>query len=586
MNEFPKAMLFKVAFSLLSSLLLFLCLVDLGFLAWFSLLPLLFSLHKSTLRQSLLYTFLCGLTYFMGITYWVARIFIRPWVVLSLYLTVGFLFFGVVTHFVLSKVSFPYLRILIVSGAWVLVEFGRSFTALAFPIGLLGDSQYSFLPLMQLSKWTGIWGVSLLVALFNMAIFETIVGLVKSIGDYKQPTAEINGSVNNNSVNNNSTSNNHTVNHPVYRPIRNSILLPFRYPAVVGVVILIVIISGIPVLNGNLHRVIKNKNLKEIKLSIVQPNIPLGEKYIHGSGVLIPEPYSSDKYFMDGTELVIFPESILWGWVDEEENVEFKQWAKETLSKESLYLLIGQVVPVEDPSSYKKDLYKKARESEETEEVGPTEHEATEHETKERGRFYNSVLFYDPYMNLIGQYNEIHPVPFTQYIPYPNVLKILSFIDYTVVDIIPGNDYTPFYFPGKGKIGINICFESTIPRISRNFRKNGAQVIIIISDQASCFDTRAPWYSFNINARTRAIENGCYVVQCANTGISGIISPAGEVIASSQLLSKEVLYGSIFLMPGKTFYSKFGDLVMYVYWGVTFVLGCCYLCRPGSKKFF
>ena len=40
-------------------------------------------------------------------------------------------------------------------------------------------------------------------------------------------------------------------------------------------------------------------------------------------------------------------------------------------------------------------------------------------------------------------------------------------------------------------------------------------------------DSIAPWHHL-IFSKTRAIENGCYVVHCANTGFSAIISPAGN----------------------------------------------------------
>lgn len=561
-----KVILLKTIFSLLSSLLLFLSLVDLGFLAWFCLLPLFFSLYRSSLRQAFFYSFLCGMAYFMGINYWVARLVIVPWLILSLSLSTGFVIFGIAACFIFSKVFLPYLRMLLVGGIWVLVEFIKSFTPFAFPIGLLGDSQHSFLPLMQIARFTSIWGVSLIVVLFNLAIFETVVGFLKS-----QKTNEFEERFGTKSL--------RPRGFPYISWRRQKGSLYFKHFGYftclvsVGMVLLVIVISGILVLNNNLHRVIKERNLQEVKVAIVQPNIPLGEKYIRGSGVLIPESYSADRYFKHGTELVIFPESVLWGHM--EENEPFKKWAVKALSKEKLYLLVGQVVPVKETN---KDYYKddnKDDKDDKDSKVMESSHEGEQG----RGKFHNSVLFYDPEFNLIRQYDQIHPIPFTQYIPYPDILKILSFLDYTVVDIIPGNDYTPLNFPGKGKIGINICFESTLPQISRNFRNNGAEAIIVISDQASCFDSRAPWYNFAVNSRARAIENGCYVVQCANTGISGIISPSGEILVSSQLLDREVLYGSIFLMPEKTFYSKFGNLLMYIYWGVVFSLAKYYFVR-------
>ena len=64
---------------------------------------------------------------------------------------------------------------------------------------------------------------------------------------------------------------------------------------------------------------------------------------------------------------------------------------------------------------------------------------------------------------------------------------------------------------------------------------------------------------------TRAIENGCYVIHCANTGFSAIISPAGNFVEKLDLMDKDVLYGTVYLIPEKTFYAKYGNILLYIY---------------------
>jgi apolipoprotein N-acyltransferase len=58
---------------------------------------------------------------------------------------------------------------------WVTLEYGRTYALTGFPWSILGYSQYSFLPLIQISDLTGVYGVSFLVAAFNGLLYEITV---------------------------------------------------------------------------------------------------------------------------------------------------------------------------------------------------------------------------------------------------------------------------------------------------------------------------------------------------------------------------------------------------------------------------
>ncbi|OGD35495.1 hypothetical protein A2V94_06500 [Candidatus Atribacteria bacterium RBG_16_35_8] len=160
--------------------------------------------------------------------------------------------------------------------------------------------------------------------------------------------------------------------------------------------------------------------------------------------------------------------------------------------------------------------------------------------------------------------------------PYPKILGFLKFLDFSIVNLVPSEDYSPINYPGKGKLGINICYESTIPSIARNIRNNGAEAIFVLADNSSVDESIAPWHHL-IFSKVRAIENGCYVIHCANTGMSAIISPDGELLVRSGLLEKVVLYRSIFLIPEKTFYTRYGNILMFLYCGIVFSAVFLYL---------
>jgi apolipoprotein N-acyltransferase len=62
----------------------------------------------------------------------------------------------------------------------------------------------------------------------------------------------------------------------------------------------------------------------------------------------------------------------------------------------------------------------------------------------------------------------------------------------------------------------------------------------------------------------RAIEEGRYLARSANTGISGIVNPYGQVVARSALFERTAIVGEVRFLTGRTLYSRFGDIVAYV----------------------
>ena len=58
----------------------------------------------------------------------------------------------------------------------------------------------------------------------------------------------------------------------------------------------------------------------------------------------------------------------------------------------------------------------------------------------------------------------------------------------------------------------------------------------------------------------RAIENRRSVIRCANTGISMIVDPYGNIMEESKLNTKDIIEESVKISDKKTFYTKYGDL--------------------------
>ena len=67
-------------------------------------------------------------------------------------------------------------------------------------------------------------------------------------------------------------------------------------------------------------------------------------------------------------------------------------------------------------------------------------------------------------------------------------------------------------------------------------------------------------------------------------GISAVINPIGEIISKTELGKKVVLYETIYLNSQKSFYSRFGNIIMYIYFGFSFVFLCIYTVTGRKRK--
>ncbi|OPL17493.1 MAG: hypothetical protein AVO38_00470 [delta proteobacterium ML8_D] len=476
-----------------------------GFLAWFCLVPYFIVAYYSNLRQTVFFSFLLGLAYFSGVTYWFLEYSFVFWLPILGILASYIIIFGIVLYFIYSKIKWPVLRFILISAVWMAIEFFRNRTFLAFPWGMIAYSQHDYLAVMQMAKITGAYGVSLILILFNTALSESIIDSIKK--------EKIN--------------------------IKN-----FRYALPVICLVLIIMVSGFININSYRNDTGQRKETG-INIALVQTNISFDDKFEKDSSVLIPEPHSKDEYFNKGTELIVFPESVIWGTL--ERNKTFGEWAQKTIKRQNLYLITGQILWDEDKN------------------------------------YYNSVVLYSPESEIAGRYNKIHPLPCAEYMPYPDVLGFLSFLNIAKLNITPVREFEMINYPPKGSLGINICFESTLPIIARSFRNNGAEAIFVFTDDAGFKDSLASWQHV-IFSRVRAIENGCYVVHSSNMGVSAIIDPVGEISSQTKLGRKVVLYDTIFLNSDRTFYSVYGNVIMYIYFGISLIYLAIYIIHKTMFK--
>jgi apolipoprotein N-acyltransferase len=175
---------------------------------------------------------------------------------------------------------------------------------------------------------------------------------------------------------------------------------------------------------------------------------------------------------------------------------------------------------------------------------------------------YNSALFVRPDGTVAGRYDKIHLVPWGEYIPYKNFFSFAKNLTQQAGDMTHGWRRVVFSTGGH-RFGVFICYEEIFGDEVRLFAKQGAQVLVNISNDGWYGDTCAPWQTLNMS-RMRAIENRRWLLRDTNTGITTVIDPYGRLTASVQrhaLTSLAARYG---YRSDQTFYTLHGDLFAYL----------------------
>ncbi|MFQ5952099.1 MAG: apolipoprotein N-acyltransferase [Candidatus Omnitrophota bacterium] len=147
-------------------------------LAWVFLVPLLFVIKRSDERMSFLWSYLSGVVFFGCLLYWLVNVSILGMVILVLALAFFFGFFGLVARIILKYAA----DIFILPFFWVALEYIRGHIFTGFPWGLLAYSQYQNINLIQIADFTGAYGVSFLIVMFNMAAFGYLVRVERKLG--------------------------------------------------------------------------------------------------------------------------------------------------------------------------------------------------------------------------------------------------------------------------------------------------------------------------------------------------------------------------------------------------------------------
>lgn len=174
------------------------------------------------------------------------------------------------------------------------------------------------------------------------------------------------------------------------------------------------------------------------------------------------------------------------------------------------------------------------------------------------GSQHTSVLLFDGAGRTVDRYDKVKLVPFGEYVPWRERLDRIEAIDQVPVDRVPGERPHAVATEGVPPFGTPICYENSFPTIERAMVNDGAEFLVLTTNNAS-YEMTAASRQHVLMSRLRAVETARWVVHAAVSGISAIVSPSGEVVTSSELFVPTITRSTIRASDVRTLYVRLGD---------------------------
>jgi apolipoprotein N-acyltransferase len=162
-------------------------------------------------------------------------------------------------------------------------------------------------------------------------------------------------------------------------------------------------------------------------------------------------------------------------------------------------------------------------------------------------------------------YVKRQPVPFGEYIPFRSLIGWYPPIQrMRPTDAYAGREVGVLDAGIDGvRVGAVICFESVFPRLVHSQVREGANILVVATNNSS-FGRTAMSDQHLAFSSLRAVETGRWVVHAALTGKSAIVDPSGGVHQETGLYEQALLRADIPLVESRTLATYVGDGVGWV----------------------
>jgi apolipoprotein N-acyltransferase len=462
---------------------------------------------RRPLRAALGWGTVAGLTFFLPLISWIVHI--GEWVAWPALALVQAGFVGLFVVLVALWGERPWRPVWVVL-AWVAVEAVRSVAPLGgFGWGVLGYSQADGGPLLGLARSFGVLGVSAAAAAIGAAV-EELVHRVRVAAAVHRAEEERSLPV-------------AAWGEVGFGAARSSLL------AILALLVAGVVLSGAPPAASE----------RTVEIAAVQGLDAEGDtgRYLSRALRIAADMRAATAAAVAGAQglpdLMVWPENAIDG--DPLANPELGAIVDDALGLlDGRPLLTGAIEDGEEPGTHR-----------------------------------NSMLLLDGAPVPTDRYVKRRLVPFGEYVPARDLLAWYPPLARVPSDGIAGTEPRVIEAAGA-RIGAGICFDVVFPRLFHEQVREGADVLVLATNNASY--GRTPMSDQHIAfSQLRAVETGRWVVHAALSGRSAIVDPQGRVHQRTGQYEQAVIRADIPLVEGTTLATRLGDAVGWT--AVALVLG-------------
>jgi apolipoprotein N-acyltransferase len=496
----PHSLRMRAALAVLSGIVLALAFprFDFNLMAWVALVPLLSAIDGASPRETFALGWLQGFACNVIGLYWITitlhtfagvriELAVLPMLLLA---AVVAIYTGVAVwaaSFVTTRADISIVATFPI--AWTALEWVRTYFPIGFPWNLLGYAAYRNLALVQFAEITGVYGVSALIAFFNVVIYVVV---------FQRERSRIQG---------------------------------------IALATLSALIAAAWIFGSvRLDQLARVKHDGSIKFAMVQGDIPQSVKwdpnFLETSfNVYVTQTEAAARL---GADVAVWPEAAAAFFFQPEDRYPAAFASDAGYRARLLQLAANTGMPI---------LFGAPALGVEYGRVG----------------FYNRAYLVSGEGQVLDWYDKIQLVPFGEYVPLRSLLGgIVNRIVTGFGDMFPGQRQTLFDLKGA-KLGVLICYESIFPALSREEARLGANILVNITNDAWYGRSSAP-YQLLAMAAMRSVETKLPMVRVANTGISAIIEPTGQITARTPLFKRGTEIERVGWRPERTIYAEVGDV--------------------------
>ena len=478
-------------------------------LAYIAIAPAVYVVNRSSIKRSIWYGLFCGTLTYMLHNYWIGSFHVLATLIVpGIYGVYYIILFPVLAVVGRRFGRFGYLVQALV---WLAFEYLRTLGFLGYAYGIIGYSQYHHPALVRFSSITGIWGVSLLVLVPSLLIAQAAT---EANRDHEGPGG-------------------------VKRYLSRSADL-FR-PYTVDIAAYAFVFAVVLVVGGVFLRT-DYSGSRDWRVALVQQNVDPHQGGLAAYRESLDRSIRQSEAALERDDGI---DAVIWSETSFVPPIEFHARFRE--HPETLELVNRiQAFMSEQPVPYvigNSDAQRERRPDGSVERVD-----------------YNAALLFENGA-IQDVYRKLHLVPFTEHFPYRNALpwvyNLLKEFDTHFWG--KGTEYTVFETADGVSFSTPICFEDTFGYLSRNFVREGADVIVNLTNDRWA-DSVAAAMQHMAMAVFRSGENRRTMVRGTNGGMTAVIDPNGVITAMDEpLVESHMIADAPVYAESSTLYTRFGD---------------------------